>query len=147
MQAVGVRTRQERITTSFRHHARLTWYLTTIRCLFHHAKVMKSRVLQQARFFSSSSLLRTQSASTTRFTVAASRLNQVTNQFSAPSARTYTNMASSANPKMGDTSDPSKQNNELFKLENLFNVKPRVALVTGQYVLHSFSNHANNTLP
>jgi preprotein translocase subunit Sec63 len=44
-------------------------------------------------------------------------------------------MSSSANPSMGDTSDPSKQNNELFKIENLFNVKPRVALVTGKFLI------------
>ena len=108
-------------------HTRLTCYLITILCTFRHAKVMRSRVLSEAQFLSAS-ISSTRSTATPRFTVATSRLKQINNQFSA---RNYASMSSSANPQMGDTSDPGKQNNELFKLENLFNVKPRVALVTG----------------
>jgi hypothetical protein len=40
----------------------------------------------------------------------------------------------SADPRMA-SSDPSKHNNESFKLEELFNVKDKVALITGTFPL------------
>lgn len=58
----------------------------------------------------------------TKATTAAPRLNQITRQFSHSAQRQYENMASS---------DPSKHNNDDFKLDSLFSVKDRVALVTG----------------
>jgi hypothetical protein len=40
-------------------------------------------------------------------------------------------MSTSADPKMA-SSDPTKHNNDVFKLEELFDVKDKVALVTGK---------------
>lgn len=52
-------------------------------------------------------------------------------------------MSSSADPKFGETSEPGKQNNEIFKLEALFDVKDRVALVTGDITLSNTRQYAN----